>query len=65
MNLKWIFGSSMQAHHLLWAYLAVWIIQGGYAAWIAYQWTHTFDGEGLDSMLETDSDLESDSDEDS
>jgi hypothetical protein len=36
MKLSWIFGSSMEAHHLLWAYLSVWIIQGGYCARIAY-----------------------------
>lgn len=41
MNLDWMFGSSMEAHHLLWAYLSVWIIQGGYCAWIAWQWLHT------------------------
>ena len=41
MNLSWMFGSSMEAHHLLWAYLSVWGIQGGYCAWIAWQWLHT------------------------
>jgi hypothetical protein len=38
MRLSWLFGSSMEAHHLLWAYLAVWMIQGGYAVWTAVQW---------------------------
>lgn len=38
MNLSWIFGSSMEARHLLYAYTAVWAIQGGYAGWIFYQW---------------------------
>jgi hypothetical protein len=38
MRLSWIFGSSMEAHHLLAAYVAVWLIQGGYAGWIALQW---------------------------
>lgn len=38
MRLSWIFGSSMEAHHLLAAYVAVWLIQGGYAVWIAWQW---------------------------
>ena len=38
MKLAWMFGSSMGAHHLLWSYLAVWLIQGGYAVWIALQW---------------------------
>jgi hypothetical protein len=28
----------MEAHHLLYVYLSVWIIQGGYCAWIAGQW---------------------------
>jgi hypothetical protein len=28
----------MEAHHLLYAYVAVWLIQGGYAAWVAWQW---------------------------
>jgi hypothetical protein len=31
----------MAAHHLLYAYLSVWLIQGGYCAWIAWQWMHT------------------------
>lgn len=38
MKLAWIFGSSMEARHLLYAYLSVWVIQGGYAGWIAWQW---------------------------
>jgi hypothetical protein len=33
-----MFGSSMEAHHLLYAYIAVWLIQGGYCAWVAWQW---------------------------
>jgi threonine/homoserine/homoserine lactone efflux protein len=37
MKLSWLFGSSMEAHHLL-VYLSVWLIQGGYCAWIAWQW---------------------------
>lgn len=41
MKLSWIFGSSMEARHLLYSYLAVWIIQGGYACWIAWQWMRT------------------------
>jgi hypothetical protein len=36
-----MFGSSMAAHHLLYVYLSVWIIQGGYAAWIFWQWKHS------------------------
>jgi threonine/homoserine/homoserine lactone efflux protein len=49
VNLSWIFGSSMEAHHLLWAYLSVWFIQGGYCAWIAWQWLHTPRSSGADS----------------
>ncbi|HUD22167.1 MAG TPA: hypothetical protein VMQ60_04925 [Acidobacteriaceae bacterium] len=41
MKLSWIFGPSMEAHHLLYAYVTVWLIQGGYAAWIALQWART------------------------
>jgi hypothetical protein len=41
MKLGWMFGSSMEAHHLLYAYLAVWLIQGGYALWIVWQWVCT------------------------
>lgn len=41
MKLAWMFGSSMAAHHLLYAYLTVWLIQGGYCAWIALQWKRT------------------------
>ena len=38
MRLSWLSGSSMEAHHLLAAYVAVWLIQGGSAGWIAWQW---------------------------
>jgi hypothetical protein len=38
MKLAWIFGSSMQARHLLYTYIAVWILQGGYFGWIAWSW---------------------------
>ena len=41
MKLSWLFGSSMAAHHLLWAYVSVWLIQGGYCAWIAWSWVRT------------------------
>jgi hypothetical protein len=41
MKLSWMFGSSMEAHHLLASYLIVWLIQGGYAAWIVWQWRRT------------------------
>lgn len=38
MKFSWMFGSSMEAHHLLYAYVAVWLIQGGYAGWVFSQW---------------------------
>ena len=41
MKISWIFGSSMEARHLLYVYLSVWLIQGGYAGWIARQWFRT------------------------
>jgi hypothetical protein len=41
MKFSWMFGSSLEAHHLLYSYLAVWGIQGGYAAWVFYQWLRT------------------------
>lgn len=41
MSLSWMFGSSMEAHHLLWTYLSVLLIQGGYAVWIAWHWIRT------------------------
>jgi hypothetical protein len=47
MKLSWIFGSSMAAHHLLWTYLSVWVIQGGYAAWVAWQWWRTSKSQRL------------------
>jgi threonine/homoserine/homoserine lactone efflux protein len=59
MKLNWLFGSSMEAHHLLYAYLAVWLIQGGYAAWIAWQWMRAGKNlkPGLSLNSETDEDL--------
>ena len=41
MNLSWMFGGSMAQHHLLWTYLLVWVMQGGYAAWIGWHWLRT------------------------
>lgn len=38
MKFSWMFGSSLAARHLLYAYVAVWLIQGGYAGWVFYQW---------------------------
>jgi hypothetical protein len=39
MKWSWLFNGSLQAHHLAGVYLAVWAIQGGYAARLAWQWT--------------------------
>jgi hypothetical protein len=33
--------STMQHRHLFFAYATVLIIQGGYVAWIAWNWFHT------------------------
>jgi hypothetical protein len=41
MKLSWLFNGTVAAHHLAAVYLAVWLIQGGYAAWVAWQWAHT------------------------
>jgi hypothetical protein len=51
MRLSWIFGSTMEAHHLLWAYLSVWLIQGGYCVWTALQWMHTPKSIGTEDPL--------------
>jgi len=58
MKLSWIFGSSMEAHHLLASYLLVWLIQGGYAAWIVWQWVRT--GKELQSGLSVSSEIDND-----
>jgi hypothetical protein len=50
MNLSWIFGSSMEARHLLYAYLSV-LIQGGYCAWIVWQWLRTPEIPAADATL--------------
>jgi hypothetical protein len=39
MNFSWLLNGTMEAHHLAAVYLAVWIIQGGYAGWMIWQWT--------------------------
>jgi hypothetical protein len=61
---RWVFlnengDGPMQAHHLFAAYVAVWLIQGGYAAWIVYQWWRA--GKNLHPALslnpESDDDL--------
>jgi hypothetical protein len=41
MKLSWMFGNSLEAHHLLAAYITVWVVQGGYALWVAIQWKRT------------------------
>jgi hypothetical protein len=41
MKFTWLLNGTTEAHHLAAAYLTVWLIQGGYAAWIAWQWFHT------------------------
>lgn len=33
--------ATLEHRHLLAAYITVWVIQGGYFAWIAAQWRHT------------------------
>ena len=38
MKFSWLLNGTIQAHHLAAAYLVVWLIQGGYAAWVAWQW---------------------------
>jgi hypothetical protein len=41
VKFSWIFNGTLEAHHLAASYLAVWLIQGGYAAWIGWHWMHT------------------------
>jgi hypothetical protein len=41
MKLAWMFGSSMEARHLLYVYVSVWMIQGGFCAWILWNWLRT------------------------
>ncbi len=33
--------STMEHRHLLFTYVAVWVIQGSYLGWIAWSWPHT------------------------
>jgi len=40
------------------SYLLVWLIQGGYAAWIAWQWVRT--GKELQSGLSVSSEIDND-----
>jgi len=37
MKFSWLFNGTMEAHHLAAVYVLVWVIQGGYAGWIAWQ----------------------------
>jgi hypothetical protein len=53
MNLSWMFGNSMSARHLLYAYCSVWLIQGGYCAWIAWQWMHAKKGSPTEAAPRT------------
>ncbi len=55
MNLSWMFGSSMEAHHLLASYLVVWLVQGGYAGWILWQWVRTGKELPVTSVIDEDS----------
>jgi hypothetical protein len=41
MNFSWFFNGTIEAHHLAAVYLTVWVIQGGYVAWVAWQWART------------------------
>lgn len=41
MNFNWLLNGTMEAHHLVAVYLLVWLIQGGYVGWVAWQWTRT------------------------
>lgn len=52
MKLSWLFDSSMEAHHLLASYAVVWLIQGGYAGWIAWQWVSS--GKNLQQNISLD-----------
>jgi len=38
MKLSWLFGHTMEQRHLLYVYLSVWLMQGGYFVWIALKW---------------------------
>ena len=52
MKLSWLFGSSMEARHLLYVYLSVWLIQGGFCAWIAWNWMRAKRASEADAILE-------------
>jgi hypothetical protein len=41
MNFNWLLNGTIQAHHLAAVYIAVWVVQGSYAGWIAWQWART------------------------
>jgi len=58
MKLSWMFGPSMAQRHLLYVYVVVWVIQGGYAAWVAWQWRrarkHSHVDEAMPSVRQED-----------
>ena len=33
--------STMGHRHLVFVYVGIWLVQGGYLAWIAWNWFHT------------------------
>ncbi len=41
MNWHWLFNGTLQAHHLLAVYVLVWVVQGGYAVWVAREMTRS------------------------
>jgi len=57
MNLSWMFGSSMEAHHLLASYLVVWLIQGGYAGWVLRQWVRSGKELAITTVMEEDTEV--------
>jgi len=51
MKLSWMFGPSLEQRHLLYVYVAVWVIQGGYAAWLAWQWRQASKAAQVDETM--------------
>ena len=41
MKFSWLLNGTMDAHHVVAVYAAVWLVQGGYACWIAWHRTQT------------------------
>jgi hypothetical protein len=50
-----MFGPSLEQRHLLYAYVLVWVVQAGYAAWIGYQWLRTKRNPRLSDPIESQS----------